>query len=82
MELVSPEIQFKRKCCGEYHRFVNLNNTYINVPKDTEFIEKIDLIDSTQTRSCYSLNLLRVYLNEYANILKSVKGVSIQMFVV
>lgn len=78
MELKSPEIHFKRKNCGEYHRYVNLNNTYISVPKDIDFIEQIDLIDpNNDKRNCYSINLLRAYINEYVNVLKSAKGVSI-----
>lgn len=77
MEFVSPELSFKRKTCGDYFRFVNLNNSYIPVPKDIDYIEQVDVVDSNNVRNCYSLNMLRAYANEYVNILNCAKGVSI-----
>lgn len=76
VEFISPELSFKRKSCGEYFRFVNLNNSYIPVPKDIEYIEHVDVIDSTNERKCYALNMLKAYSNEYVNVLKCAKGVS------
>lgn len=73
---MSPELSFKRKNCGEYFRFVNLNNSYIPVPKDIDYIEQVDVIDPVNVRSCYSLNMLRAYANQYVRILNSAKGVS------
>lgn len=80
MEFKSPELSFKRKNCGEYFRFVNLNNSYIPIPKDIDFVEQIDIVDQSNVRNCYSVNLLRAYANEYVNLLKSAQGVSIIKF--
>lgn len=76
VEFKSPELFFKRKNSGEYFRFVNLNNSYIPVPKNLEYIEKIDILDPSTLRHCYSLGFLRAYTNEYVSLLKNIKGVS------
>lgn len=80
VEFKSPELSFKRKNCGEYFRFVNLNNSYIPIPKDSDFIEQIDIVDQSNVRTCYSVNLLKAYANEYVNLLKNAQGVSIVKF--
>lgn len=76
VEFKSPELSFKRKNSGEYFRFVNLNNSYIPVPKNLEYIEQIDIVEPSTLRHCYSLGFLRAYANEYVSLLKSIKGVS------
>lgn len=80
VEFKSPELSFKRKNCGEYFRFVNLNNSYIPIPKDSDFIEQINIVDQSIVRTCYSVNLLKAYANEYVNLLKNAQGVSIVKF--
>lgn len=77
VEFTSPELSFKRKNSGEYFRFVNLNNSYIPVPKNLDHIQHIDIVDVSTLRHCYSLDFLRAYANEYVSLLKCLKGVSI-----
>lgn len=76
VNFISPELSFKRTNCGEYKRYLNLNNGLINSPEKVNFIEQINIVDSSIRRTSFTFEILEAYTKEYINILKHAKQVS------
>ncbi|CAG9821152.1 unnamed protein product [Phaedon cochleariae] len=70
VEFISPELSFRRFNRSEYIRYLNMITCPI-VPEKTDFIEHVEIIDPSNGRHCYTLNLLKSYTDQYMKIMKS-----------
>ncbi|XP_018563392.1 uncharacterized protein LOC108905101 [Anoplophora glabripennis] len=78
VEFFTPELSFKRRNCFEYTRYINFTNIPLTYDK-CEYIDQIEIIDPSNGRNCYTLNMLRCYVKEYMSILKSVKDIDVDV---
>ncbi|KAJ8975534.1 hypothetical protein NQ317_003876 [Molorchus minor] len=69
IEFFSPELSFVRKTCCDYNRYINFINTPLTYEK-SDYIEQVEIIDSSHGRNCYTLNLLSCYIKEYLSVLR------------
>ncbi|KAJ8931590.1 hypothetical protein NQ314_015452 [Rhamnusium bicolor] len=74
VEFSSPELSFRRRSCCEYNRYINFVNTPLTFEK-VDYIDQVEIIDPSNGRNCYTLNMLSCYVTEYLTILKSIASI-------
>ncbi|KAJ8926025.1 hypothetical protein NQ315_009880 [Exocentrus adspersus] len=64
-----PELSFTRKNCFDYNRYIHFTNIPLSYEK-ADYIDQVEIIDSSSGRNCYTLNMFKCYVKEYLSVLK------------
>nr|XP_023014628.1 uncharacterized protein LOC111504331 isoform X2 [Leptinotarsa decemlineata] len=78
VEYFSPELSFKRYNRGEYIRYLSFFSPTHVETDNTNFIEQVEILNPSEERNSYTLNLLKTYTNQYLEVIKTMENINLE----